>query len=112
MSFLLAARVRDQFEISLADDPGISLDAEQESASAVMRMYCRLVETIDTLSHSLGKDGKFQLLVCLAARYLQEHVCCKILKCILVCFCYYRGIHNPGPNFCHGFVIERLFVEL
>lgn len=60
--------MRDQFEISLADDPGFTLDAEQESASAVMRMYCRLVESIDTLSHTLGKDGKFQLLVCLAAR--------------------------------------------
>ncbi|KAF4523620.1 hypothetical protein B566_EDAN010129 [Ephemera danica] len=62
------ARVRDQFDITLADDLGVNLDAEQESACAVMRMYCRLVESIDTLSHTLGKDGKFQLLVCLAAR--------------------------------------------
>lgn len=64
----ISARVRDQFEISLADDPGVSLDEQQENAYAVMRVYCRLIESIDTLSHSLGKDGKFQLLVCLSIR--------------------------------------------
>jgi hypothetical protein len=44
------------------------LEEEQEAASAVMRLYCRLVEGIDSQGESLGKEGKLQLLICLAAR--------------------------------------------
>ncbi|XP_059486887.1 DENN domain-containing protein 5B isoform X2 [Neocloeon triangulifer] len=63
------ARVRDQFEISLVDESNSScLEEEQEAASAVMRLYCRLVEGIETQGENLGKEGKLQLLICLAAR--------------------------------------------
>jgi hypothetical protein len=61
--------VRDQFEISLVDESNSScLEEEQEAASAVMRLYCRLVEGIETQGENLGKEGKLQLLICLAAR--------------------------------------------
>ncbi|XP_022243870.1 LOW QUALITY PROTEIN: DENN domain-containing protein 5B-like [Limulus polyphemus] len=34
----------------------------------LMRSYCQLVDKIDNVSHSVGKDGKFQVFICLAAR--------------------------------------------
>ncbi|XP_046395461.1 DENN domain-containing protein 5B isoform X2 [Ischnura elegans] len=37
----------------------------------VVRQYCRLIERIANSSRTLGKDGKFQLLVCLGVR---EHI--------------------------------------
>ena len=34
----------------------------------VMRFYCKLVNKINLSSHTVGKDGKFQLFVCMATR--------------------------------------------
>lgn len=31
--------------------------------------FCELINNVDQCSHTLGKDGKFQLFICLAARY-------------------------------------------
>ena len=33
--------------------------------------YCELINNVDQCSHTLGKDGKFQLFICLATRYEQ-----------------------------------------
>lgn len=44
---------------------------EKESAGEcddVARYYCDLVDKILMAGHSLGKDGRFQLFVCLGAR--------------------------------------------
>lgn len=32
--------------------------------------FCELIHNVDQCSHTLGKDGKFQLFICLAARYV------------------------------------------
>nr|CAD7395243.1 unnamed protein product [Timema cristinae] len=75
-------RVKEQFEAALLEDidkceclgqsPG---DKEMEQG-VVLQCFCHLVEQICTSSHSLGKDGKFQLFVCLCAR---EHLLHRML---------------------------------
>lgn len=43
--------------------------AESSQRFAIFRCYCHLIDQINMFSNTLGKDGKFQLFVCLAARY-------------------------------------------
>lgn len=64
-------KVRNYFESSLHEDENIilgSLTSNCHEHIVVMRSYCRLVGKIDKASPSVGKDGKFQLFICLAAR--------------------------------------------
>lgn len=42
---------------------------ESSHRFAILRCYCHLIDQINTFSQTLGKDGKFQLFVCLSARY-------------------------------------------
>lgn len=84
-------KVKEQFELNLVEDsvdvvrgggsnsntppstspesPHSSLTpgARQEIAG-IWRCYCHLMDEINNVSQSLGKDGKFQLFICLSLR--------------------------------------------
>nr|CAD7462416.1 unnamed protein product [Timema tahoe] len=76
-------RVKEQFEAALLEDIdkceclGQSPTDKEMEQGAVLQCFCHLVEQICTSSHSLGKDGKFQLFVCLCAR---EHLLHRMLS--------------------------------
>lgn len=59
-------KVKEFFESVLQD--GLE---EDERPNEVWRSYCHLANKVDRASHTMGKDGKFQLFICLAAR---EHL--------------------------------------
>ncbi|XP_057340545.1 DENN domain-containing protein 5A isoform X2 [Microplitis mediator] len=72
-------RVKENFEMSLLEemdqyskrlnkDNDRKLYAENNKKFTILRCYCHLIDQINTFSHTLGKDGKFQLFICLAAR--------------------------------------------
>lgn len=58
-----SVKVKEYFESVLQDG------LEEESPSDVWRNYCHLANRVDRASHTMGKDGKFQLFICLATRY-------------------------------------------
>lgn len=76
-------RVKENFEMSLLeemDDYSQRLSrtrrtqVESNQRFTILRCYCHLVDQINTFSQTLGKDGKFQLFICLAARFeCDEH---------------------------------------
>lgn len=43
-------------------------DGEYHEQIDTMRAYCELIEKIHSYAESLGKNGKFQLFICLSAR--------------------------------------------
>nr|XP_050861687.1 DENN domain-containing protein 5B isoform X2 [Vespula vulgaris] len=70
-------RVKENFEISLLGQMDeyskrlnrsrmIHFDSNQRFT--ILRCYCHLIDQINIFSQTLGKDGKFQLFICLAAR--------------------------------------------
>ncbi|XP_033217392.1 DENN domain-containing protein 5B isoform X4 [Belonocnema kinseyi] len=70
-------RVKENFEMSLLEemdqysrrlhrDRRAQLESSQRFT--ILRCYCHLIDQINTFSQTLGKDGKFQLFVCLSAR--------------------------------------------
>ncbi|XP_043268202.1 DENN domain-containing protein 5B isoform X2 [Venturia canescens] len=70
-------RVKENFEMSLLEEMDgysqrLSRDrrthAESNQRFTILRCYCHLIDQINTFSQTLGKDGKFQLFICLAAR--------------------------------------------
>ncbi|XP_024941578.1 DENN domain-containing protein 5A isoform X3 [Cephus cinctus] len=70
-------RVKENFEISLLEEMDeysqrLNRDRRIHSESnrrfAILRCYSHLIDQINASSQTLGKDGKFQLFVCLAAR--------------------------------------------
>ncbi|XP_030023561.2 DENN domain-containing protein 5A isoform X2 [Manduca sexta] len=72
-------RVKDEFKMSLCDEPaaqnnkscGMAYNCRQDQEHrAIWRCYCHLMDEINTVGRSLGKDGKFQLFICLS---LREH---------------------------------------
>lgn len=72
-------RVKENFEMILLEEMdqysqrlGRDRRGHMESSQrfAILRCYCHLIDQINTFSQTLGKDGKFQLFVCLSARYL------------------------------------------
>lgn len=71
ISILNLVKVKNHFENTLQEDGGLSSPVTRESLEhvVVMRSYCSLVDKIDNASCSVGKDGKFQLFICFAARY-------------------------------------------
>ena len=44
------------------------LNAERNQKFAILRCYNHLIDQINTFSQTLGKDGKFQLFICLLTR--------------------------------------------
>ncbi|XP_063989212.1 DENN domain-containing protein 5B isoform X5 [Diachasmimorpha longicaudata] len=71
-------RVKENFEMSLLEEMDeyskrINRDrrlhhAENNQRFTILRCYCHLIDQINTFSQTLGKDGKFQLFICLSAR--------------------------------------------
>ncbi|XP_054716974.1 DENN domain-containing protein 5A-like [Uloborus diversus] len=63
-------KVKAYFETLLQEGNDLSNPIPRESLEhiIVMRSYCSLVDKIDNASCSVGKDGKFQLFICFAAR--------------------------------------------
>ncbi|XP_026468507.1 DENN domain-containing protein 5A-like [Ctenocephalides felis] len=77
-------RVKEEFEANLVEDSlaavrGSATPQNQQEVAAVWRCYCHLVDEIQNASHchSLGKDGKFQLFICLS---LREHLLHRMLQ--------------------------------
>ncbi|KAJ0179400.1 hypothetical protein K1T71_005112 [Dendrolimus kikuchii] len=73
------ARVKDEFKMSLCDEPvgqnnkscGVAYNCRQDQEHrAIWRCYCHLMDEINSVGRTLGKDGKFQLFICLS---LREH---------------------------------------
>jgi hypothetical protein len=46
----------------------LQIPVARQELSAVWRCYCHLIDEINSMKHSLGKDGKFQLFICLSLR--------------------------------------------
>ncbi|XP_011631986.1 DENN domain-containing protein 5B isoform X6 [Pogonomyrmex barbatus] len=70
-------RVKENFEIFLLEEmnqyshrlnPDKKAYTERSQRFTILRCYCHLMDQINTFSQTLGKDGKFQLFICLAAR--------------------------------------------
>ncbi|XP_017752673.1 PREDICTED: DENN domain-containing protein 5B isoform X3 [Eufriesea mexicana] len=70
-------RVKENFEISLLEEMDEysqrlnrdrRLHAKNSQRFTTLRCYCHLIDQINMFSQTLGKDGKFQLFICLAAR--------------------------------------------
>ncbi|TGZ48439.1 DENN domain-containing protein 5B [Temnothorax longispinosus] len=70
-------RVKENFEISLLEEMDeysqrLNRDrrvyTESSQRFTILRCYCHLIDQINIFSQTLGKDGKFQLFICLAAR--------------------------------------------
>ncbi|XP_041972649.1 DENN domain-containing protein 5B isoform X2 [Aricia agestis] len=72
------ARVKDEFKMSLCDETnvqskgcGVAYNCRQDQEHrAIWRCYCHLLDEVNSVGRALGKDGKFQLFVCLS---LREH---------------------------------------
>ncbi|XP_043587460.1 DENN domain-containing protein 5A isoform X2 [Bombus pyrosoma] len=70
-------RVKENFEISLLEEmdeysqrlnKDRRIHVENSQRFTTLRCYCHLIDQINLFSQTLGKDGKFQLFICLAAR--------------------------------------------
>ncbi|XP_075163800.1 DENN domain containing pinstripe isoform X1 [Haematobia irritans] len=85
-------KIKEQFEQylqleHLIDDSGSSLDSSTSCSSvsdqtrreltAIWRYYVQLIDEINKVGNTLGKDGKFQLLICLS---LREHLLTRMIK--------------------------------
>ncbi|CAH2062861.1 unnamed protein product, partial [Iphiclides podalirius] len=76
------ARVKDEFKLSLCEEGGgggggggggcgVAYNCRQDQEHrAIWRCYCHLLDEVNAAGRALGKDGKFQLFVCLS---LREH---------------------------------------
>jgi len=73
----IAVRVKENFEISLLEEMDeysqrLNRDrrvyTESSQRFTILRCYCHLIDQINMFSQTLGKDGKFQLFICLAVR--------------------------------------------
>lgn len=42
--------------------------AARQEVAAIWRCYVHLMDEINNVTHTLGKDGKFQLFICLSLR--------------------------------------------
>jgi hypothetical protein len=63
-----SVRAKEHFEATLLEsDSDMTHNPSEEQ---VLHCYCHLVDQIESSSHTLGKDGKFQLFMCLCARWV------------------------------------------
>ncbi|XP_077530109.1 DENN domain containing pinstripe isoform X2 [Haemaphysalis longicornis] len=69
-------KAKEYFESALQDN------MEEERPNPVWRCYCHLANKVERASHTMGKDGKFQLFICLAAR---EHFLHQMLFDLAAC---------------------------
>ncbi|XP_037943215.1 DENN domain-containing protein 5B isoform X2 [Teleopsis dalmanni] len=87
-------KIKEQFEQYLQyeqqqqiDDSGSSMDSsfsenginsmQRRELAAIWRYYIHLMDEINTAGSTLGKDGKFQLLICLS---LRDHLLTRMIK--------------------------------
>ncbi|EFA02072.1 DENN domain-containing protein 5B [Tribolium castaneum] len=79
-------RVKEQFESDLLEESSgnrtASLERNHQETVAVWRCYCHLIDEIMCTSKALGKDGKFQLFICLSVR---EHLLHRMLGPMALC---------------------------
>ncbi|KAL3266985.1 hypothetical protein HHI36_011133 [Cryptolaemus montrouzieri] len=72
--------IKEEFEVCLMEEGtgtrSASLERNHQKTLAVWRCYCHLVDEIMCSSKALGKDGKFQLFICLSVR---EHLLHRML---------------------------------
>lgn len=77
ISLFILVRVKENFEISLLEEMDEysqrlnrdrRIHAKNSQRFTTLRCYCHLIDQINMFSQTLGKDGKFQLFICLAAR--------------------------------------------
>ncbi|XP_026326340.1 DENN domain-containing protein 5A isoform X2 [Hyposmocoma kahamanoa] len=74
------ARVKEEFKMSLCDEAsaqsnkscgGVAYNCRQDQEHrSIWRCYCHLMDEISSVGRTSGKDGKFQLFICLS---LREH---------------------------------------
>jgi hypothetical protein len=63
-----SVRAKEHFEATLLEpDRDMILHPSEKQ---VLQCYCNLIDQIGSSSHTLGKDGKFQLFMCLCARWV------------------------------------------
>lgn len=81
---LKLVKVKEQFELNLMEDamapsndssspesppsPAQLTPAARQELTAIWRCYNHLMDEINNVTQSLGKDGKFQLFICLSLR--------------------------------------------
>lgn len=94
-------RVKENFEISLLEQMDeytqrLSRDRrvrENNQRFAILRCYCHLIDQINMFSQTLGKDGKFQLFICLALRWIIISITLVvrylITRCVKHYWCFY-----------------------
>lgn len=82
--------MKEHFETELIEESSgsrtASLERNHQETVAVWRCYCHLVDEIQSASHALGKDGKFQLFICLSVRYINKifaNVTVDLKNCLL-----------------------------
>lgn len=85
MFFFTIVKVKEQFELNLVEDamspladnsspespphsPAQMTLAARQELTAIWRCYNHLMDEINNVTQSLGKDGKFQLFICLSLR--------------------------------------------
>lgn len=68
-----------------ADQMG-DLQETAEPLGMTCQSFCHYVNAINSTPRNIGKDGKFQLLVCLGARSVSEDQCCYLLTWNMTAF--------------------------
>lgn len=81
-------KVKEQFAVDLMDNLSTSTNegggssgrqmtpSQRQELVTIWRGYCHLMDEINNVSQTMGKDGKFQLFVCLS---LREHLLHRLL---------------------------------
>lgn len=68
----ILVRVKEHFESELMEEVSgnrtASLERNHQETVAVWRCYSHLIDEMMHTSKTLGKDGKFQLFICLSVR--------------------------------------------
>lgn len=81
----MTVKVKEQFELNLVEEtlstensspesphsPAQMTPAVRQELTAIWRCYNHLMDEINNVTQSLGKDGKFQLFICLSLRYIR-----------------------------------------
>ena len=65
---LFAEKVEDYFEVLLLDQAHYRVGDE---VALVLQSFCDVISRINRASESVGKDGRFQLFICVGVRYAE-----------------------------------------
>lgn len=61
-------RIEMKWKILICSVPAKVKEEKEICSDEVTRYYCELVDKVLSAGHNLGKDGRFQLFICLGAR--------------------------------------------